>query len=160
MSKDDSKLVSYKLKLRRPIPSKGVERKFCVGALAWLLFGIAWSIVLKDWQHLERSGSIIVIIGVLLAWKDLSSSIDDFKLYLQGEAVARSVTDTVPGIINKTIAEGNAATLVEKTSEEIREISELLIYRARTIEAGIIAFGTFIWGYGSLIGNCIVRFTA
>ena len=146
-------------KLKRPYPQYRVEISTCLAATLHAINGISWSITLSDWQYFERSGAIVVIIGILLAWRDVTGNIEWFKIHtkLKINSEIIELQKNTSGIVNGAIQAGKQKTLNELKAE-VQKLLDALKSRIRTIEATVLIIGTLIWAYGSIIGKSIHNF--
>lgn len=156
-------VINYlKEKAKKPWPFKGIETKIYIANILLFISGISMSISFKSWQHLEGAGSLIVIVGISVAWRDLSGRIEWFE-----GMVTRSIEKEIMIIKNKD-SKGLISSAIDSANEEkltqfkksVSELTEVMKYRLRTIEAFTLIIGTFIWGYGSVIGNLVHEFNA
>lgn len=51
-------------------PQDKYEWRVLLAGLAFIVFGVAFSFVKSDWQWLERSGSLVVIVALCFFWRD------------------------------------------------------------------------------------------
>lgn len=147
-------------KLRRPLPMRGIERRVYAAVLLALLFGVVWSVSSRDWQYFERSGSLVIIVGVGLTWRDLVQLVGRVEDFYRGEfARLQFVLDAQrpPGILASAMHEVNREK-IEATNSEVQELIHMLKRRLRTTEAVIVCLGTLVWGYGSVVGNALWSF--
>ena len=59
-----------KRRLRSIVPMRGIERRMALSALFVMAFGAVWSILARDWQWFERSGSLLILLAVGFVWLD------------------------------------------------------------------------------------------
>ena len=147
-------------KLRRPFPMRGIERKIYAAVLLALLLGLVWSISARDWQYFERSGSLLIIIGVGLAWHDHVNLLGKMEHFYRTEfarLLAAFDSQRPTGIIAGAVHDGDRAKLEEATLD-LQELIRMLKRRVRTTEAVIVSLGPVIWGYGSIIGEALWSF--
>jgi hypothetical protein len=146
-----------KIRVQRPFPLKGIERKIFAVIALLLISGIALSISVGDWQYFSGSGSLVVIVGITVTWRDIAGNVQWF------ENMAKQTIEKELGKLNSTEPRGLIALAqkeaVEKKlgeySKNLDELFVLLRRRLRTIEALTLIIGTFISGYGSVIGTLI-----
>jgi hypothetical protein len=106
-------------------------------AILWCSISIILSFAMRDWKWFSRSGAIITLSGGLLAARAL------LRLGLHGLYRAQH-----------TINGGN----VVPTPEELaRYHQQWMDAQASHIGFWFIIVGTFIWGYGDLVGKLINR---
>jgi hypothetical protein len=146
-------------KLKRPYPQHRIEISTCLAALLHIINGITWSISLNEWQYLEKSGSIVVIVGILLAWSDVTGRIKLVKSRVKSETNSQIIASQQKekGIINGYIQENKQGDL-KASNEDIQKCLDAILNRIRTIEAIVLITGTFVWGYGSVVANHIYTF--
>lgn len=115
--------------------------------------GVAPSLIYSDWTWLERSGSLLSVFGIFMAFKDYTKDIDEEKTkFLQHidmltNAKRRSLERKNPEDKKEQLSEleyhrNTLTTEMEKLQAEIN-------IKIRKIEVGLIIVGTLIWGYGS-----------
>jgi len=112
-----------------------------------ILFGIILSICNNEWSWFSRSGSLVVICGLLSARWDFTNKINEENLDILDPVIIRNMKKN-GGIIN--------AQRIENIKKELRtRIVEYTKPKYRAVEFIMIAIGTFIWGFGDLIGVII-----
>jgi hypothetical protein len=149
-------------KLKSVYPMVGFERKVYVAVLLLIVAGFSLSISLADWQYFERSGSLVIIVGILLALKDMTG-----KITLVEESVVGGMKHNLrmaevketKGLLSYVANEKLKEDITEQT-KNTQEMFKLFHHRLRRLEAAILIIGTFIWGFGSLIGKVIYNFNA
>ena len=123
-----------------------------------LFAGIALSSP-HDWSMFARSGSVLVLIGVLYAYRDyrgrfkkeLHEEVDDisgsFAYYANYEALKNMTPDEARADpeIQKNLRE---CISMWKESDERIDFDQLKI-----IDVTAISIGTVVWGFGDLIGR-------
>lgn len=57
---------------------KGIEQRIFLATILLSVMGIALSVSLKDWQYFARAGSLIVILGIIVAWKDITGDLEAY----------------------------------------------------------------------------------
>ncbi|WP_417502866.1 hypothetical protein [Marinobacter sp.] len=146
-------------RLRRPYPQFKIELRVCSAIILLLVFGVVASISFQNWQHFERSGSLVVMLGVFIAWRDLSGKIDGQRSRLIQEFTARleRLEEPARGLIRQAINAGEADR-VKKAQSEIDVSLKWLKKRVLALEACTLALGTLVWGYGGLIGQLVSKF--
>lgn len=161
MSKiDKEKLV----KLALPIVAIYLAWLFVVGAT---VAGMWLSLSYEDWSIFARFGSVVVVIALLLA------VYDHFSWARCLSKLARELINEQEGddIFVKDICEALESHGIEKSKSEIAFLAEqkskayheLFPYRFsyhmkslfQRNELLIGVYGTFVWGFGDLIGNVI-----
>lgn len=148
---------TIKKKLRRPIPMRGFEVRLYALVLLSLLFGLCLSLSIHDWQYFERSGSLVIVAAIYMAWRDhvqLLGSVE--KFYTREYERLLTQLDAKPrrGIIGNAMHDGEREKL-NATSSNVKELISMLQQRLRTTEAVTLCLGTLIWGYGSPVMNLL-----
>ena len=158
--KDMNKIDSFKKKLRRPIPLRGFERKLYAVVLLSIASGITWSVSAHDWQYFERSGSLVIVAAVTMAWRDHVHLLGEVKRFYQGEfqRLLAELDERRPAGIVGTVVHDAKIEKIRTKYSNFDELIAMLTQRLRTTEATILCLGTFIWGYGSIIGNLFWSF--
>jgi hypothetical protein len=151
---------SLKRKLRWPVPLRGFERKLYAAVLLLIGLGMTWSLSAHDWQYFERSGSLVIVAAIAMAWRDHVSLLGNVERFYKGEFKrllvqfdAKRPTGLIASAMNDEKREEISAA-----GSNVEELISALKQRLRTTEAVILCIGTIIWGYGSLIGNLLWRF--
>ncbi len=119
-----------KLKLRKPFPLKGIERKIFLAIALLLVSGIALSISIGDWQYFAGSGSLVVIVGISVTWRDIAGNVQWF------ENMAKQTIESELGKLNSTGPRGLIAFVqkeaVEKNlGEYSKSLDELFVLLRR-----------------------------
>jgi len=122
---------------RRPYPLKGVETKIFFIVTFTLVCGFVFSLCLEDWAVLEKTGCIIVIIGVVITWRDVKSHIEDARIITKQKIKQYNLNDDV---INTD------------------ELFNIIRKRILAFEAITLILGTFLWGFGGSVGNLLWQF--
>jgi hypothetical protein len=151
---------TIKKKLRRPIPMRGFEVRLYAFVLLSLLFGLCLSLSIRDWQYFERSGSLVIVAAIYMAWRDhvqLLGRVE--KFYKKEYERLLSQLDAKPraGIISSAMHD-EEREVISATSSNVKELISMLQQRLRTTEAVILCLGTLIWGYGSPVLNLLLYF--
>jgi len=130
--------------------------------IAWLLpliiivFSILCSLCFTNWEYFSRAGALIVIVGIYIAYKDLSGGIYELAgnnyvtmtEYLQVGNIHSFEDNQLKEFIDKC----------EKNDDVIKKNKSFARYTSgkfKKMEAILLASGTLIWGYGDLILNII-----
>lgn len=130
----------------RAYPLKGIERNTAILVFLIIVAALLSSIHVGSWDYFERSGSLIVIVGIYLAWRDITGKLDSVNRFQ-----AQKFRGLKPkGIINSAM---HPATSEDAFQADVEKSIEILKKRVRNLEAIVLATGTFIWGYGSVLGN-------
>lgn len=151
---------SLKRRLKLPFPLRGIEQRIYAAVLLSLLFGVWWSVVSRDWQYFERSGSLVIIVGVGITWHDhvnLLGRVEDFYRAQYSRLLADFDSQRPAGIIAGGVHDGKRAELEQRKSNA-EELIQMLKRRVRTTEAFVVCLGTTVWGYGSIVGNFLWSF--
>jgi hypothetical protein len=157
-----SVLNLIKEKAKSPYPMVRVEVGIYVANISLIIAGVALSFSFRNWEWFERFGSFIVIVGIGFAWADLVGKFNLIEksvyeiLALERSNSERSKTT---GPISSALKKIRENEITEQT-EELKELFELLRYRLRTFEAVTLILGTFIWGFGRVLGNLVVELNA
>jgi len=109
--------------------------------LAFLILIISslMSYKLKDWQWFGRSGSLVVILGIILTSNQIIENSRRLKQQYQG---AHKV-----GNFQKDWAMNKRTEILQHTREH-----ENGIWIIGKCGFNLLIIGTFIWGFGDLIG--------
>jgi hypothetical protein len=145
--------------LRRPYPKFKIEIETTIAILLLPISGVFISFSLADWQHFERSGSLVVIVGIILAWKDITGNLNLFEQYANNQIHSRLQEIEKEKISLRNALTESAMSGVEKMGEEVKEAIGLLKKRIRLLEVLALGLGTLIWGYGSIIGALVYKFS-
>ena len=100
----------------------------------------------EAWVWFQRSGSVMVLCGAILTYRSV------FRLGLQG--VGGAEPHFLKGIITSTRENGTVDFKCDLESQ--RKLQEA--FRDKLggfIGIFFIVFGTFVWGYGDLIGRIL-----
>lgn len=146
-------------KARHPYPQNKMEIRICITVISILACGIALSVITMDWRYFERSGSLVVIVGIYIAWRDITGNIDRYMGKMDDQTISQldNINKDQDGFMSD-LAKNNMKELLQKQSDEMQEYLELRKVRLRTIEAGALVVGTCIWGFGGAIGNLVYEF--
>lgn len=153
-------IEAIRRKLKRPFPMRGLECRLFAAVSLVLVFGIAWSVLLHDWQWFERSGALVILVAVGLGWKDHVSLLGKIEnLYLgQFDKLLAEVDAAQPtGLIATAMQDGQREE-VRNLRMTTAELITGLRKRVRTTEVAILCLGTVVWGYGSPAGNLFWSF--
>ena len=136
---------------------RGFERKLYAAVVLSILLGITWSIAASDWQYLERSGSLVILAAVTMAWRDHVQLLGRVERFYQSEfnrLLGQWDAHRPTGLIS-TPARDTTREEIAATASTVNELITSLKQRLRTTEVVVLCLGTFIWGYGTPIGNLI-----
>ncbi|MDC0000468.1 hypothetical protein OAE16_08545 [Porticoccaceae bacterium] len=143
--------------LRRPYPKFKVEITATMALLLLPLSGIFISFSLADWQYFERSGSLMVIVGIILAWKDINGTLNWFEGYVESTVSYQLKELEKQKISLRDALIESAISGVKYIGKELREQIGLLKKRIRFLEVVALGLGTLIWGYGSIIADLVYK---
>jgi len=140
-----------------PLPLRGLERYVYSAVLLLLACGAVQSVQFSDWQYFERSGSLVIVVGIMLAWRDYVSLLGDMRKIYAKEIAHRLVQidgSRPSGLIAGTIHDGEREKVLAASSE-IDELIVMLRQRLRTTEVAILTIGTLVQGYGVVIARIL-----
>lgn len=123
----------------------------------FIIMGVTQSLYFNSWQHFGNTGSLIVITGALLAYRDYVFLLGDKRVFYQNhfkKLLTKMEKSKPSGIISGVMHEGKTDN-IKKDAKEIDTLLVLARQRLQTIEAIVIILGTFIWGYGAIISELI-----
>lgn len=138
-------------------PFKGIEQRIFLATILLIVMGIALSISLKDWQYFARSGSLIVILGIIVAWKDITGDLEAYMNMLAKNIQERESNST-RGLLYTGGKNSEENNQLESYKAKLQELVRLMKLRLKAIEVCILTLGTLVWGYGDLIGNLLYEF--
>ncbi len=142
-------------------PFKGIEQRIYLATILLSVMGVALSISLKDWQYFERSGSLIVILGIIVAWEDITGNLEAY-LNANIDVLAKKIQEienrSTRGLLNSSGENSEDKNRLESYKEKLQELDRLMKLRLKAVEVCILILGTFVWGYGGLIGNLLFKF--
>ena len=146
-------LSRIKRRLHLPLPMRGIERPVYVAVILSLIFGIALSFALRDWQYFERAGSLVILVGVLLTWRDLAGLLGEVEKIYEHElsTMQRSLDARKSTSLYEQAHQNRERTEAIDPQSQIVEVVALMRLRLRTTEAAILSIGTVVWGYGAPI---------
>lgn len=149
------RIGGIRIRMKLPLPLRGLERSVYAAVALLLVCGVVQSVQFNDWQYFERSGSLVIVIAVVLAWRDLVSLLGDMRKFYSDE-FARRISDTdrsrPRGLISGEMHDDERKRIAP-ASVEVDELIDMLRARLRTTEAAILILGTIVWGYGSVIAR-------
>jgi hypothetical protein len=159
------RIDSTRRRMKIPLPLPGAERLIYSAVILVLTCGALQSVQFNDWELFERSGSLVIIIAITLAWRDYVSLLGDVRKFYSNEFEKRirTIDSTLPRGFG-ALPNGRLQTMLEirqKTTESLSEIDQLiqiLRKRLRTTEIAILILGTVISGYGSVVGQFLWNF--
>ncbi|KQC08983.1 MAG: hypothetical protein APR62_03620 [Smithella sp. SDB] len=136
---------------------RGIECKVAVAVLLLLIFGTILSLVSQDWQYFERSGSLVVLVGIGIAWRDIVSLAGNIEKLYEGD-IEKQLTQLKmarpKGIVAGSVYDSQINE-IDADRAEFKKVISLLRKRIRTIEAMVLCIGTIVWGYGMPFVNFI-----
>ena len=147
------RIDAIKRRMRLPLPLRGLERYVYAAVLLLLACGAVQSVQFNDWQYFERSGSLVIVVGIMLAWRDYVSLLGDMRKFYADEIAKRlaEIDRSRPsGLITGAMHDGVREKIVAASSN-IDELVAMLRFRLRTTEVAILIVGTLVQGYGSVI---------
>jgi hypothetical protein len=122
---------------------EGVEKiKFYFGSsILVLIVGILISLITSNWLWFSRSGSILVVIGVLMTAYDIESSLKNTKFleFILKEMEARK----------KYVTNDEKEFVTEHLESRITSVFGGFF---KFLEIKILIIGTLVWGFGDLVG--------
>lgn len=123
--------------------------------LLLLACGVVQSMQFNDWQYFERSGTLVIVVGIMLAWRDYVSLLGDVRKFYADEIAKRlaEFDRSRPGGLIAGAMHDGAREKVVAASTEIDELIAMLRLRLRTTEVAILIVGTLVQGYGSFTGR-------
>jgi hypothetical protein len=142
-------------------PFKGIEQRISLATILLTVMGVALSISLKDWQYFERSGSLIVILGIIVAWKDIAGDLEVyFNAYIKmlAKNIQERESNPTRGLLYSGGKNSEEKNQLESYKAKLQELDRLMRLRLKALEVCILILGTFVWGYGDLIGNLLYEF--
>ncbi len=123
-----------------------------VVAMVIVLSSVCFSVYYADWEHSSRAGSLLIVLGIYVTLKDLSSDIYDRSrndYFTISEALSiGDISDFEADEKEKLIKDFQK---IEKVKSLDRSISRYISVKFRNLEAAFLIGGTIIWGYGSWI---------
>lgn len=131
-------------------------KRFQIISLAVPFLIVAISIVLSihqsNWEYFSRGGSLIVVVGIYIAYMDLSGAIyehaqsDYFTMseFLEFGNIGELEKEDLNELVEK-------AKEVEKTKSNNKKFANYASRKFRKMEAVLLIGGTIVWGYGDLI---------
>lgn len=145
-------------KLRRPYPQARIEWRVSITVALLFTVGVTCSIFASDWTHFGRVGSLIVIVGVYIAWRDITGKIDGARVYL--ESVIQEEKEEVRGMQGGLIVTARKQKCEEEldvTEAQLKDVLKTTRNRIRALEVMTIVGGTSIWGYGGYFGELLFQ---
>ncbi len=149
------RIDAIRRRMKLPFPLRGLERYIYSAVLLLLALGAIQSVQFNDWVYFERSGSLVIVVGIMLAWRDYVSLLGDMRKFYADEITKRllEIDRSRPvGLIAGAMHDGEREKIVA-TSSNIDELIAMLLRRLRTTEVAILIIGTLVQGYGSIIAR-------
>ena len=119
-----------------------------------VLLGMVAAACLSDGDHLARSGSVLVVIALLLAASQLKTKVESAVGFVEQQLEGMGSGGGSVHIDNDASSE-ESRELWEKTKKEVlRDVSEkvdAIIKRILRVELWLALIGTLIWGFGDLL---------
>lgn len=137
------------------------QRKAWIYPVLIIITSITMSIYCSNWEHFSRSGALIVLVGVYIAYRDWSGDI-----YELAKNNYLTITDFLQIGSTDFLDEKSRNEFIEKSkkNEETHKKNRAFVryasQRFRKMEFILLVIGTVIWGYGDLILNLIWNFNA
>lgn len=123
--------------------------------LVVLVSGIFLEIILDDcWDAFQRSGSLLVCLGIYLAARDLRGIVNEEHKNVI--TLINKYRDAINDIAEERIEQGKEGGTAEEGIEEAWHYAETTKKRIFLIEITILIIGTFIWGFGDLIAKYFI----
>lgn len=125
-----------------------------------IALGVAWSISARDWQFFERSGSLVILAAITMAWKDHVQLFGKVERFYQGDfkRLLAEIDARRPAGLLAAAAHDAKLEQIKTASSNFDELIAMLKQRLRTTEVAVLCLGTLIWGYGSPLGNLLWSF--
>ena len=120
-------------------------------AITGLIFGY-----MIDGIYFSRSGSLIVVVGIIYGLLDLPSRLANIDSWVENEAKKNK-----DKILEANKTEGISAAKSEQVFEEVvKDMTDEIKNRAKKarqrlvfIEGSILVIGTLIWGFGDIVNS-------
>lgn len=132
-----------------------------VAPLVIICVSIWLSVTFSDWGLFSRSGSLVILVGIYVAYYDFSG-----KIYQRVSHDGFSMSEFFEiGSLSKFSDEelkefAQKAREAENTREHNRKFSNYVSEKFIKMEVILVSAGTFISGFGDLIFKLIVPFNA
>jgi hypothetical protein len=138
-------------------PKDRYEWRVVLAVLGCVLFGLVLSFLQSDWQWLEKSGSLIVIVALCFFWRD---RVDRDEEYIQKMIdYKKACIATLEPLTPDTDYSKIKLVIYPNVDEEnAKESIQNKIKRYTNIEVGVAVLGTFIWGYGDPVASIFYSF--
>ncbi len=126
------------------------------------ILGVLPSIILKDWEWFSKSGSLLVVFGIYVVWRDYKGEIDGVLLDIRKAMKEKHkknidiINIKEKGIINSVMKKGKSENSLNEGVNLVKGIRKSNQKTYDKLEFIIISAGTIIWGYGNLL-NAIYR---
>lgn len=115
-------------------------------ALIVFVVGLGLSQTTGNWTWFSRSGSLLVVLGVLFAYFNL-----DYRL----ERALHRTSRLSAKMIKRVAPQSRFLNHLSEANDQMEERLDDIPNKVKTIEVIIIGAGTFIWGFGDLIGTLV-----
>ncbi len=105
-------------------------------------------------NNFARSGSLIVVIGIVLGLFDIPSRLNSVDLWAKAEAEKikeKIMEENIQNGMSREKAEESFDKAVNESVKEIKKLAKKKKFRLMAVEAFILSAGTLIWGFGDLI---------
>lgn len=113
-----------------------------------VLAGMVPSILSSDWIWFSRSGSLVVVFGVLIVWIDYKGGINDAL-----DTVLSGYKEHLRN--SEDLTENQKDKFGKEVEGKFNEVSVLTEKQFQNIEFYVIALGTLVWGYGDLVSKLL-----
>jgi NADH:ubiquinone oxidoreductase subunit K len=110
-----------------------------------IVLGVILSFISKDWTWFSRSGSLLVVIGIIVAANDINKSLAVLEDSKFSEQILERIKEIRPDVEENEIN--------NRKEEILGLLKELMTQFYRRIELAILITGTIVWGFGDLIGT-------
>jgi len=138
-------------------PKDKYEWKVLLAGLGCIAFGLVLSLIKSDWQWLERSGSLVVIVALCFFWRD---RIDRDEAFIQKlihyEKECKEKLELITPRTDSSRVELVAYFNVDE--DKAKGHIENRRKRYTNIEVGLAVLGTFVWGYGNPLASICWNF--
>jgi hypothetical protein len=138
-------------------PKDKYEWKVVLVAFSCVLFGFVFSLIQSDWQWVERSGSLIVIVALCFFWKDRVDRDEEFIQTMVD--YEKKCKETLEPITSQTdFSKTELVAYFNVDEKKAKENIQIKRKRYTKIEVGFAVLGTFIWGYGKPVASLFYSF--
>lgn len=140
-------------------PKDKYEWRVLLAGLGCVALGVVFSFLKSDWQWLERSGSLVVIVALCFFWQD---KVDREEALVQRMIDYEEECKEKLGPIAKVTDFSEVELVVYLNVDEDKAKARIANQRKRytSIEVGLAVLGTFVWGYGNPLASVFWSFTS